>query len=208
MIGSTPFANDYEFEFASELVIYEKLGDGPATDLLAISLSANDILGHQVGPDSPEMAAMALALDRELADFFDFLGHQIGLANVWIALSADHGVAPVCPMPQRSCDSRRQSRMRVKLERNQMRLTAKFSPGHAPTTSTRLSAIAWLNDKALSSAARKKEQEAERAVGEAMKQVGLRAITTQARSLAEAKCPTPKLGCVLHTATRRRADGM
>ena len=36
---------------------------------------------------------MALALDRELADFFNFLGHQIGLANVWIALSADHGVS-------------------------------------------------------------------------------------------------------------------
>ena len=39
------------------------------------------------------MAAMALALDRELADFFTFLGHQVGLANTWIALSADHGVS-------------------------------------------------------------------------------------------------------------------
>ena len=36
---------------------------------------------------------MALALDRELVDFFNFLGHQIGLVNVWIALSADHGVS-------------------------------------------------------------------------------------------------------------------
>ncbi len=97
LVGSTPFANDYEFEFARELVTYEKLGSGPATDLLAISLSANDILGHQVGPDSPEMAAMALAMDKQLAAFFDFLGHEIGLANVWIALSADHGVSPAPP---------------------------------------------------------------------------------------------------------------
>jgi hypothetical protein len=104
VIGSTPFANEYELEFAKELVVYENLGAGQATDLLAISLSANDILGHQVGPDSPEMAAMALALDRELADFFAFLGHQVGLANVWIALSADHGVSP-CPMPRRSSAS-------------------------------------------------------------------------------------------------------
>src|ERR1700722_8647421 len=93
VIGSTPFANEYELEFAKELIVYENLGAGQATDLLAISLSSNDILGHQVGPDSPEMAAMALALDRELAEFFTFLGHQIGLANIWIALSADHGVS-------------------------------------------------------------------------------------------------------------------
>ena len=52
LVGSTPLANDYEFEFARELITYEKLGSGPATDLLIISLSANDILGHKVGPDS------------------------------------------------------------------------------------------------------------------------------------------------------------
>jgi len=71
------------------------LGAGAATDLLVISLSANDILGHQVGPDSPQMRSMALELDRSLAEFFNFLGHQIGMANVWMALSADHGIAPL-----------------------------------------------------------------------------------------------------------------
>ena len=86
---------------ARELITYEKLGSGPATDLLSISLSANDILGHRVGPDSPEMQAMALAMDRQLAEFFDFLGHQIGLANLWIALSADHGIAPVLAVAQK-----------------------------------------------------------------------------------------------------------
>src|SRR5207248_655057 len=59
------------------------------------SLSANDILGHRVGPDAPEMRAMALALDQEIADFAGFLGSQLGLANVWMALSADHGIAPI-----------------------------------------------------------------------------------------------------------------
>ena len=95
VVGSTPFANDYQLEFAKELVLYEKLGAGPATDLLVVSLSANDILGHQVGPDSRQMRSMALELDRSLAEFFSFLGHQIGMANVWMALSADHGVAPL-----------------------------------------------------------------------------------------------------------------
>src|SRR5205814_523796 len=94
-VSATPFANDYEFELPRELITYEQLGSRPVTDLLTIGLSANDILGHQVGPDSPEMQAMALATDRQLADFFDFLGHQVGLANLWIALSADHGIAPL-----------------------------------------------------------------------------------------------------------------
>ncbi len=72
LVGSTPFGNDYEFEFARELITYEKLGDGPATDLLVISLSPNDLLGHEVGPDSPEMAAMALALDRATRRLLQF----------------------------------------------------------------------------------------------------------------------------------------
>src|SRR6266576_390342 len=77
VIGATPYANDYQFEFAKELVIYEKLGAGPNTDLLSISLSANDIVGHQLGPDSPQMRDMAIELDRQLGEFFTFLGHQV-----------------------------------------------------------------------------------------------------------------------------------
>ena len=92
VVGGTPFAIDYELEFARELVTNEKLGQGETTDLLVVSLSAFDILGHQVGPDSTELAAMTLAVDKQLAEFFAFLGRQVGLANVWIALSADHGI--------------------------------------------------------------------------------------------------------------------
>ena len=66
MATLAPFANEYELEFAKELVVHQNLGNSGATDLLAISLSANDILGHQVGPDAPEMKAMALALDGAL----------------------------------------------------------------------------------------------------------------------------------------------
>src|ERR1700676_2325164 len=90
VVGSTAFGNEYEFEFAKELITHENVARGPATDLLSISLSPNDILGHQVGPDSPEMHQMALDLDRELGKFISFLGHEIVLAHVWIALSADH----------------------------------------------------------------------------------------------------------------------
>jgi hypothetical protein len=95
VIGGTGFGNAYEFDFARELVANTHLGEGPATDLLIISLSPNDILGHRVGPDDPQMYAMWLEMDRQLSDFFAFLGKRIGLANIWLALSADHGVAPI-----------------------------------------------------------------------------------------------------------------
>jgi predicted AlkP superfamily pyrophosphatase or phosphodiesterase len=94
-VGSTPFGNDYVFEFAREVITAEELGKRDTTDVITISLSGYDILGHKVGPDSPEQEAETIALDRQLADFFAFLGRQVGLANVWIALSADHGVAPM-----------------------------------------------------------------------------------------------------------------
>ncbi len=95
LVGSTPFGNDYEFDFARELIQQEKLGYGAVTDLLVISLSANDILGHMAGPDAPEMRAMALALDHQIADFVAFLSQQYGQGQFWLALTADHGVAPL-----------------------------------------------------------------------------------------------------------------
>jgi arylsulfatase A-like enzyme len=192
VIGSTPFANEYELEFAKQLVVYENLGAGQATDLLAISLSANDILGHQVGPDSPEMAAMALALDRELADFFNFLGHQIGLANVWIALSADHGVSA---LP----DAAKKLRIpaanlgvgKLEAQINEA-LTAKFSPGYTVSYIKLDYPVAWLNQDAFGTA-HLKEHDAETAVGEAMKQAGLRDYFSKSQ-LAEGEVPDTSLG--------------
>ena len=87
------YANDYQFEFARELIQQEKLGQGTVTDLLVISLSANDLAGHAYGPDSPQMHAMALALDRQIGEFLAFLQQQYG-NRFWIALTADHGIAP------------------------------------------------------------------------------------------------------------------
>ncbi len=96
-VGSTPAANSYELDFARALITGEHLGQHPVTDMLTISLSANDILGHAVGPDAPAQHAMVDSLDVDLASFFDWLDTHVdgGLGNVWIALTADHGIAPV-----------------------------------------------------------------------------------------------------------------
>ena len=193
LVGSTPLGNDYEFEFARELITYEKLGNGPATDLLLISLSANDILGHQVGPDSPEMQAMALALDRQLAEFFNFLGHQIGLANIWIALSADHGVAPLPEVALKlRIPAAGLSDTKVRAELNRV-LTAKLSPSHpAEYVSDFSYPLAWLNEDAFA-AIKMKEEDAERAVGEALRQAGMRGSYTRTQ-LARDEVPHTETG--------------
>jgi hypothetical protein len=95
LVGRTPEANDYELDFAKALITGEQLGQSGVTDLLTVSLSANDIQGHQFGPDSDSEQQMILSLDRSLDSFFTWLDQTVGLNNVWLALTADHGVAPV-----------------------------------------------------------------------------------------------------------------
>lgn len=90
----TPFMSEIELNFARAAIKNEHLGQGRQTDLLALSLSVNDYIGHGFGPYSPEVADTTLRTDRYLAEFFKDLDQMVGLDNVWIALSADHGVAP------------------------------------------------------------------------------------------------------------------
>ncbi len=161
--------------------MYEKLGAGSATDLLVISLSANDILGHQVGPDSPQMRSMALELDRSLAEFFGFLGHQIGMANVWMALSADHGIAPLpdfaktLRLPAANLDA--------KALRDQINSLLSKKYGKKGDYVLELDyPLAWLDADAfagLSSGHRESDAEAD--AGEAMKQVGLAGYFTKSQ---------------------------
>jgi predicted AlkP superfamily pyrophosphatase or phosphodiesterase len=192
VVGSTTFGNEYEFEFAKELMVYENVGRGPATDLLAISLSPNDILGHQVGPDSPEMHQMALDLDHELADFINFLGHQVGLADVWIALSADHGVSSLPDAVKKlRIPAANLEAGKIEAQINGA-LTAKFSPGHSAAYVKLDYPVAWLDQEAFASA-HVHEPDAEKAVGEAMKQAGLRDFYTKSQ-LAEGEVPDTALG--------------
>jgi predicted AlkP superfamily pyrophosphatase or phosphodiesterase len=93
-LNNTPYMNQIELAFASQAVRNERLGQGPETDLLAVSLSVNDYIGHASGPYSPEVTDTTLRTDRYLAGFFADLDKLVGLDNVWITLSADHGVAP------------------------------------------------------------------------------------------------------------------
>ncbi|MHB1936495.1 MAG: alkaline phosphatase family protein [Acidobacteriaceae bacterium] len=96
-VGPTDAAIQYELNFAQALIQGENLGAGNVTDVLTISISSTDILGHRVGPDSPDQRQLVDQLDGNLDQFFTWLDHNVpgGLNNVWLVLTADHGVAPV-----------------------------------------------------------------------------------------------------------------
>lgn len=94
-IASTPYGNELIEEFCERAIAEEKLGQRGVTDVLAVSFSSNDYVGHDYGPDSPEVRAVSVHTDRLFAKFFASLDRTVGMANVLVVLTADHGVAPM-----------------------------------------------------------------------------------------------------------------
>jgi arylsulfatase A-like enzyme len=70
-------------------------GDASRTDLLAISLSTTDAVGHRFGPDSRELHDQVVRLDRSLGAFLDTLFTLRDSTRVVVALTADHGLTPI-----------------------------------------------------------------------------------------------------------------
>jgi predicted AlkP superfamily pyrophosphatase or phosphodiesterase len=91
----TPFASEYLSEFGKAAVEAESLGADEYPDLLSISFSSPDLTGHYYGPDSQETEDTYIRLDRVIADLLSYIDKKVGLANTIIAVTGDHGVAPV-----------------------------------------------------------------------------------------------------------------
>jgi predicted AlkP superfamily pyrophosphatase or phosphodiesterase len=92
----TPFANDMLEQLAERVMQNEKLGHHAGTDVLTISFSANDHLGHAVGPDAPEVEEMSVATDRVIGRLLDAAIKEAGgIDNLLVVVTADHGVSPV-----------------------------------------------------------------------------------------------------------------
>jgi predicted AlkP superfamily pyrophosphatase or phosphodiesterase len=92
---TSPYQNEVVMDFVMAAVDAERLGQDESPDLLGVSLSANDLIGHAYGPQSHEVMDAVVRTDQLLERFFKFLDRRIGLANVLIVLTADHGVAPL-----------------------------------------------------------------------------------------------------------------
>jgi predicted AlkP superfamily pyrophosphatase or phosphodiesterase len=95
LLPVTPYGNTISLEVAKAAILGEKLGADDFTDLLAISLSTPDYVGHSFGPNSVEAEDIFLRLDRDLGDFLRFLDKEVGKGEYLVFLSADHGVNQV-----------------------------------------------------------------------------------------------------------------
>ncbi len=91
----SPFADAYLGRMAEGAVDALRLGSGKGTDFLALSFSSLDLVGHRFGPFSHEVQDMLVRLDATLGALLDHLDRAVGPKNYVVALSADHGVAPI-----------------------------------------------------------------------------------------------------------------
>ena len=91
----SPFSNDLLVSFAEQAITNEQLGQDDDPDVLTVSFSANDYVGHRYGPYSQEAMDATLRVDRQIATLLDFVAARVGLNNALIAFTADHGVAPI-----------------------------------------------------------------------------------------------------------------
>jgi predicted AlkP superfamily pyrophosphatase or phosphodiesterase len=95
MIHVIPYGNTFTLDMAKAAINGEHLGKDSSTDLLAISLSTPDYIGHTFGPNSVEAEDDFLRLDKDIGAFLNFLDDQIGKGQYLLFLTADHGVAQV-----------------------------------------------------------------------------------------------------------------
>jgi predicted AlkP superfamily pyrophosphatase or phosphodiesterase len=93
-LADFPWMDDITLQFALAGINALNLGAGSETDVLAISLSTTDAVGHHYGPDSRELHDHILRLDRSLGVFLDSLFRMRSQKDVVIALTADHGLSP------------------------------------------------------------------------------------------------------------------
>ena len=126
---ATPWGNEMIESFAEAALSGENLGRHSATDILAVSFSSNDYVGHAVGPDDPAVRDISIRTDRLLGKLFDAADRQAGAGNTLVVLTADHGVAPVPEVNQ----ARKMPGGRIKpaelFEKISAALTARFGPG-------------------------------------------------------------------------------
>jgi hypothetical protein len=94
-LEASPFGNELVEALAERALTAEQLGQRGVTDLMAVSFSANDFVGHDTGPDSAEVHEMCLRTDRLLARFLQAVDGAVGEDNALMVLTADHGVAPM-----------------------------------------------------------------------------------------------------------------
>ncbi len=130
-VYTSPFVDGYLEDFAEVLIEAENLGEDEVPDLLAVSFSALDTVGHGYGPNAPETLDTILRLDRTIGELLDYVDERIGMENVVVAFSSDHGVGEVPDLVVRDGGDggRFGTDQTLCLQRLQSRLKGRFGGG-------------------------------------------------------------------------------
>jgi hypothetical protein len=91
----TPMADEMTMQFALAAMAAHELGSDETPDILAISFSATDSIGHAYGEGSHEMMDQLLRLDRTLDKLLREIDRRVGLSRTVVVLTADHGSQPL-----------------------------------------------------------------------------------------------------------------
>jgi predicted AlkP superfamily pyrophosphatase or phosphodiesterase len=189
---NSPFGNELLLELAKEAVVAEKLGTRDVPDLLCVSFSANDVVGHSYGPDSQEVLDITLRTDHIVRDLLAFLDKRVGKGRYVLALTADHGV---CPMPEvsrtKGKDAHRYSLGRIRrAAEKQMRAAI---PSKTPLIEATSGADFYLNQRVLKALKIDSRRAESLLAGFLKKQPGV--LTAYTRTQLLGKIPkTDKLG--------------
>ena len=155
-IERTPLADAATVDLAQTMVTELGLGRDASTDLLAISASQADVVGHTHGPFSREQLDNLYRLDRRLGAFFTFLDRTVGRDRYVVALSSDHGVMT----PPEDARAPRGSRRLTGAERQALQERAAEAVAAGVDTARRLAAAlkahpaiadAWVIDELMQS---------------------------------------------------------
>jgi predicted AlkP superfamily pyrophosphatase or phosphodiesterase len=95
ILKSTPFGNSITTDFALAAIEGEQLGQDNITDVLTISYSSTDYIGHNFGVNSKEVEDVYIRLDKELERMFHAFDEKVGTGNYTVFLTADHGAIDV-----------------------------------------------------------------------------------------------------------------
>jgi predicted AlkP superfamily pyrophosphatase or phosphodiesterase len=153
---NSPYGNEFLLELVKACVTAEHLGHHDVPDLLTISFSSNDSIGHTWGPDSQEVLDVTLRSDRTMAELLRFLDDAVGKGRYLLCMTADHGV---CPLPEvsaaRGLDAKRIGMKKVR-EAAEAHLRAMFARDLPDDTKTRFIEAAttpwvYLNQRLLDS---------------------------------------------------------
>lgn len=182
-VYTSPFGNELLLELAEKAIAAESLGADDVPDLLSLSFSSNDAIGHAWGPDSQEVLDVTLRSDRVMKRLLDVLDEKVGKGKYVLAMTADHGV---CPLPEAS---RKQGKDAARVQpagpaKVEAFLTEKYGKGAGKWVEAVAGPWVYLNPKAVK-AANVKPSDVEAALAAWLaKQFGVQAAWTRTQLIA------------------------